>query len=95
MSPISRRELVTVCFGGFPGTNRHLREISRVTGSTRHLVWYRSDDECLDLIGHYLDRPDERARIAAEGQRHVRERYPLAEQVRTLLAFLDELHVAS
>jgi len=35
---MSRRELVTVCFGGFPGTNRHLREISRVTGLTRHLV---------------------------------------------------------
>src|SRR5688572_16170596 len=31
-------ELVTVCFGGFPGTNRHLREISRATGLTRHLV---------------------------------------------------------
>jgi glycosyltransferase involved in cell wall biosynthesis len=35
---MSRRELVTVCFGGFPGTNRHLREIRRVTGLTRHLV---------------------------------------------------------
>jgi hypothetical protein len=60
----------------------------------RHLVWYRSDDECLDLIAHYLERPVERAAIAAEGQRHVRERWPLAGQVRRLLAYLDDLHVA-
>jgi spore maturation protein CgeB len=47
------------------------------------------------LIAYYLDRPAERTAIAVEGQRHVRERYHLAGQVRTLLAYLDELHVAS
>jgi len=34
----------------------------------RHLVWYRSVDECLELCAYYLERPDERARIAAEGR---------------------------
>jgi hypothetical protein len=29
---------VGVCFGGFPGTNRHMREIARATGALRHLV---------------------------------------------------------
>jgi hypothetical protein len=38
MTSMSRREIVSICFGGFPGTSRQLREISRVTGLTRHLV---------------------------------------------------------
>ena len=47
---MSRRELVTVCFGGFPGTNRHLREISRVTGLTRHLVVSGSTPASADVV---------------------------------------------
>jgi glycosyltransferase involved in cell wall biosynthesis len=46
---MSRRELVTVCFGGFPGTNRHLREISRVTALTRHLVVSGSTSAAVDV----------------------------------------------
>jgi glycosyltransferase involved in cell wall biosynthesis len=46
---MSRRELVSVCFGGFPGTNRHLREISRVTGLTRHLVVSGSASASVDV----------------------------------------------
>jgi len=90
----SNRTFHTLASGGFHLTG-YVPGLETMFDNGRHLVWFRSDDECLDLIGHYLDRPDERARIAAEGQRHVRERYSLAGQVRTLLAYLDELHVAS
>jgi hypothetical protein len=34
---------VGVCFGGFPGTNRHMREIARATGALRHLVLTTGD----------------------------------------------------
>lgn len=47
---MSRRELVTVCFGGFPGTNRHLREIRRATGLTRHLVVSSSTPASADVV---------------------------------------------
>jgi spore maturation protein CgeB len=80
--------------GGFHLTG-YVPGLETMFDNDRNLVWFRSDEECIDLIAYYLDRPAERARIAAEGQRHVRERYPLAGQVRTLLAYLDELHVAS
>jgi len=46
---MSHRELVSVCFGGFPGTNRHLREISRVTALTRHLAVSGSTAASVDV----------------------------------------------
>jgi glycosyltransferase involved in cell wall biosynthesis len=30
--------IASVCFGGFPGANRYLRELARATGLARHLV---------------------------------------------------------
>jgi glycosyltransferase involved in cell wall biosynthesis len=35
---MTARAIVSVCYGGFPGSNRHLREVGRVTDLTRHLV---------------------------------------------------------
>src|SRR5262249_18513973 len=90
----SNRTFLTLASGGFHLTG-YVPGLETMFDDHRHLVWYRSDDECLDLIAHYLDRPAERAAIAAEGQRHVRERYPLAGQVRRLPAPPDGLHVAS
>lgn len=46
---MSRRDIVSVCFGGFPGTNRHLREISRVTALSRHLVVSASDPASVEV----------------------------------------------
>jgi len=90
----SNRTFLTLASGGFHVTG-YVPGLETMFDNGRHLVWYRSDDECIDLIAYYLDRPAERTAIAVEGQRHVRERYHLAGQVRTLLAYLDELHVAS
>jgi len=32
------KEIVSFCFGGYPGTNRQLRELSRTVGLSRHFV---------------------------------------------------------
>lgn len=45
-------EIASVCFGGFPGTNRHLREVSRVSGLTRHVVVTASDDASSEIVFH-------------------------------------------
>lgn len=84
----SNRTFLTLAAGGFHVTS-WVPGLESMVEHGRHLVWYRSDEECLDLIAHYLAHGDERARIAAEGQRHVRARYDLAGQVRKLLAALD------
>jgi spore maturation protein CgeB len=57
-----------------------------------HLVWYHSDEECLQLIDYYLERPLLRKRIAACGQRWVRRRYSMKRQVNRILRIIDEQH---
>lgn len=46
---MTARAIVSVCYGGFPGTNRHLREIGRATGLTRHLVVSSRDPRSVDV----------------------------------------------
>lgn len=86
----SNRTFLTLASGGFHVTS-WVPGLDTMFEHGRHLVWYRSDEECLDLIAYYLAHPDERGRIAAEGQRLVRANYDLAGQVRRLLAALGEV----
>ena len=66
----SNRTWFTLGCGGFLITN-YSPCLEEIVTNREHLVWYRSDDECLELIEHYLARPDERARIAASGRAYV------------------------
>jgi spore maturation protein CgeB len=50
-----------------------------------HCAWYRDPDEAVALIRHYLDRPEERRKIAEEGRRHALEHHTYAHRVRLLL----------
>ena len=50
-----------------------------------HCAWYRNLDEGIELIRHYLDRPDDRRRIALAGRRHALDRHTYAHRVRLLL----------
>ncbi|MGH7509642.1 MAG: CgeB family protein [Gemmatimonadales bacterium] len=50
-----------------------------------HCAWYRSPEEAVELIRHYLDHPDERRRIAQAGRRHALEHHTYAHRVRLLL----------
>jgi hypothetical protein len=86
----SNRTFLTLASGGFHVTS-WVPGLDTMFEHGRHLVWYRSDEECVELIAYYLAHGDERARIAEEGQRYVRARYDLAGQVRTLLAALDDV----
>jgi hypothetical protein len=43
------RQIVSVCYGGFPGTNRHLREVSRATSLSRHLVVSSRDPASVEI----------------------------------------------
>ncbi len=62
----SNRTWFTLGCRGFLLTN-HAPGLEEIFGNHRELVWYRSVDECVELIEHYRTRPDERARIAAAG----------------------------
>jgi spore maturation protein CgeB len=80
----SNRTFLTLASGGFHLTH-YVPGLERLFENHRHLVWYRSDDECLDLCRHYLARPAARRRIAAAGRRLVRRRFGMARQLSRLL----------
>jgi hypothetical protein len=63
----SNRTWFTLGCGGFLLTS-HSPGLEALVANHRHLVFYRSDDECLELIAHYLARPEERRRIAEAGR---------------------------
>ncbi len=63
----SNRTWFTLGCGGFLLTS-YSPDLEALVANHRHLVWYRSDEECLDLIAHYLARPEERRRIAQAGR---------------------------
>jgi spore maturation protein CgeB len=50
-----------------------------------HCAWYRTIDEGIEQVRHYLDRPAERRRIADAGRRHALEHHTYAHRVRLLL----------
>lgn len=86
----SNRTFLTLASGGFHLTEYvpHLEELFE---DRRHLVWYRSEEECLDLIAYYLNRPAARARIAQEGREFTRRRYGMARQFEKILDLMKNL----
>ena len=50
-----------------------------------HCAWYRTPEDAMDLVQHYLDHPDERKKIAEAGRRHALEHHTYAHRVRLLL----------
>ena len=53
-----------------------------------HLAWFRDLDECLVKIEHYLEQPEERARIARAGYELALRSHTYAHRVRDILSIL-------
>lgn len=70
----SNRLWLTLGCGGFLLTN-YVPGMEEVFTNREHLVWYRSEEECISLVREYLEKPDERYRIAEAGYRYVHEHH--------------------
>jgi spore maturation protein CgeB len=55
----------------------------------RHFVYYE-DENLVQTVRYYLDRPEERERIAREGQRHVLAHHTYLHRARALIATVRE-----
>lgn len=86
----SNRVFLTLACGGFLLTH-YVPQMETMFSNHEHLVWFHSDDECLELIAHYLRRPLDRARIAAAGKQWTRENYRIETQIEKLLRVMREL----
>jgi spore maturation protein CgeB len=70
----SNRTWITLGCGGFLLT-RYVPGLERIFVNRKHLVWYRSIEECLRLISEYLKKDEERKKISEEGYRFVHENH--------------------
>lgn len=86
----SNRTFLTLASGGFHLTE-YVPQLEELFKNGEHLVWYHSDDECLELIGYYLKRPAARAHIAEQGRAWTRKRYSMKRQVNKILALVESL----
>lgn len=81
----SNRTWLTLGCGGFLLT-RYVPNLEEFFVNHEHLVWYRSPDECLDLIAHYLARDEERRRIAQSGYNYARTYHTFRHATAELIA---------
>lgn len=86
----SNRTFLTLASGGFHLT-RYVPGLEHMFENHRHLVWFGSDSECLELIDHYLRRPRERRIIARQGRAWTRQRYSMRRSLRRIFAAIDTL----
>lgn len=87
----SNRTFLTLAAGGFHLTH-YVPGLERMFENGRHLVWFHSDDECVDLIRFYLRRPRLRRAIARCGQAWTRRRYGMRRSWRRIAAAIDDVY---
>ena len=83
----SDRLWLTLGSGGFLVTN-YVPGLEELFENHKHLVWYRSPDECVEQIRHYLPRDEERLRIAEAGRDLVVRNHTYVHRARELLQML-------
>lgn len=59
----------------------------------RHLVLYQDIPSCVEAVQYWLERPDERERIAARGAAHVRMEHTWRDRARQMIQYLKELNL--
>ncbi|MCA8974777.1 MAG: glycosyltransferase, partial [Planctomycetes bacterium] len=83
----SNRTFLTMACGGFHLTH-YVPKLENVFRNGEHLAWFESEDEAIDKIAYWLDRSDERARIAAGGHAEVMQHHRYFHRVARILHWL-------
>ncbi len=87
----SNRTFLTLASGGFHIT-RYVPGLETMFRNREHLMWYHSEEECVQLIDYYLAHPRIRSRIARAGRDWVRRRYSMTRQVNRILRIVDQYY---
>jgi hypothetical protein len=70
----TNRLWLTLGCGGFHLTN-YVPGMEEFFINRKHLVWFHSEEECVERVREYLEKPEERKKIACEGYRLVHEHH--------------------
>ncbi|NOX97219.1 MAG: glycosyltransferase [Nitrospirae bacterium] len=93
----SDRTFLTLACRGFHLTS-YVPGLEKWFTDREHLVWFPLGKgwknryrECLQLLDYYREKPEERKRIAAAGQKHVYAHYTWQQSMEKMLGILSEL----
>ncbi|MFN3244541.1 MAG: glycosyltransferase [Planctomycetota bacterium] len=84
----SNRTFLTMACGAFHLTH-YVPQLENVFADGEHLVWYRDEDEALEMIAEWLPKADERARVAAGGHAEVMLHHQYYHRVARILHWLE------
>jgi hypothetical protein len=84
----SNRTFLTMACGAFHLTH-YVPRLEDVFRDGEHLAWYRDEDEALSKIATWLDRDEERARVAATGHAEVMLHHQYYHRVARILHWLQ------
>jgi spore maturation protein CgeB len=85
----SNRTFLTLACGGFHLTH-YVPHLENVFTDGEHLAWFRSEDEAIERIQHWLARPEERARVAAGGHAEVMNHHRYYHRIARILQILRD-----
>ncbi len=86
----SNRTWLTLGCKGFLLTS-YVPRLEELFENHKHLVWYRSPEECQEMVEYYLAHPQERKRIAQAGHELALENYTYDHIVKRILdAFYEK-----
>jgi hypothetical protein len=85
----SNRTFLTLGCGGFHLTH-YVPQLERVFENGKHLVWFRDEDEALQLIGRWLEDPVGRRKIAAAGHGYAVAHHRYFHRVARILQLLRD-----
>jgi len=77
--------------GGFQLVEDTLPEVSDYFARDRELAYFKTSDECVSLIRHFLDHPERRVRIARAAQQRTRSEHLYRHRVAALLRRLEDV----
>lgn len=86
-SGVPLRVFDIMSMGGFVLTNWQ-EEIPELFEEDKEIVTFRTPEELIDKADYYLNHEDERARIAANGYRKVRERHAYTNRLDKIISIL-------
>jgi spore maturation protein CgeB len=86
----SNRTWITLGCGGFLLTNYSPR-LETIFENRKHLVWYNSTDECVELARHYLAHPEERLQIARAGCEYAHQNHTYRHRAEALVRLIHEV----
>ena len=84
----SNRTFLTMACGAFHLTH-YVPQLENVFQNGRHLLWYRDEEEAIELIKEWLPKAEERARIAVAGHAEVMQHHQYYHRVARILHWLE------